>query len=150
MKDILSQSLWYNSHIQIDEKVLFYQCWYNNGIKYVYNLVKWTGTRFHFMSLEELNNKLNCNIKTFQYSSLQDSLPREWRRVLSVGIKHDIVNTDFQHTIEKIVILKKPNTLLYNKLKISVSEEPIDVLYKWQCDGFEITLDRFYMDRFCI
>ena len=65
LKDILSQSLWYNSHIQINEKVLFYQCWYNNGIKYVYNLVKWTGTRFHFMSLEELNNKLNCNIKHF-------------------------------------------------------------------------------------
>ena len=144
LKDILSQSLWYNSHIQINEKVLFHQCWYTNGIKYVYNLVKWTGTRFHFMSLEELNNKFNCNIKTFQYSSLLDSLPREWRRVLSVEIKHDIVNTDFQHTIEKIVILKKPNTLLYNKLKISVIEEPIDVLYKWQCDGFEITLDRFY------
>ena len=52
------------------------------------------------MSLEELNNKFNCNIKTFQYSSLLDSLPREWRRVLSVEIKYDIVNTDFQHSIE--------------------------------------------------
>ena len=31
-------------------------------------------------------------------------------------IKHNIVNTDFQHTIEKIVVMKKPNTMLYNKL----------------------------------
>ena len=59
-------------------------------------------------------------------------------------IEHKIVNTDFQHTIEKIVVMKKPNTMLYNKLKISVTEEHIDVLYKWQCDDFEITFDRFY------
>ena len=61
--DILSQSLWNNVFIKIENKSVFYKSWYIKNSCYVNELVDESGV---FMSLTELINKFNLKCTFLQ------------------------------------------------------------------------------------
>lgn len=55
--EILNQSLWFNSHIKINTRIIFNKSWHEAGIKYVVHLTKKVNNNFIFLTPEELYNK---------------------------------------------------------------------------------------------
>ena len=105
--EILTQSIWYNSNIKIDNQVVCYKYWFNKGIKYIHNIVEWNieKQRYCVLTCKEVNNKFNCNISQFAYCAIVDAIPVQWREDLkSVNMKLDVVSN---YKIDRLVKMTK-------------------------------------------
>lgn len=65
--DFLSQPLWNNVFIKIDNKPVFYKSWYMRNLRYVNDLVDESGC---FLSPTEIINKFNLKGNNFLTSIL--------------------------------------------------------------------------------
>ena len=76
--DIYRQCLWYNAHIQIDHKVIFFLNMYRQGIKYVGHIFR-NGDVMDYNSLCGQYPDLTLN--PFAYQCLKHAIPREWKTI---------------------------------------------------------------------
>jgi hypothetical protein len=77
--EILSQSIWYNDHIKVNKQPIFYRKLYNNGIKFISQIVNLQGD---FKTFTELQNEFQLDNCFFEYLSIIESIPKEWKKVL--------------------------------------------------------------------
>ena len=61
---ILAQSIWYNSHIKIAGEVIYNDVMYKSGIKYIHNIIEYVNGKKHFMTVNELKTKYQCDINS--------------------------------------------------------------------------------------
>ena len=75
--NIQNQVLWYNSHIRIDSKVLFFEEWYKKGIL----LIKDITENGCYKSRDYLCNLLGLNslLVDFKYTKLKKAIPIVWK-----------------------------------------------------------------------
>jgi len=79
--EVMQESLWCNSKIQVDSKTVFYNDWYIVGIRYIGDIVN---VRGELLSLNEINRKFNINITNFlMYLSICKAIPNNWKKLLS-------------------------------------------------------------------
>ena len=103
-EEILSQPIWKNNHIKINRKPIFYKRWCKNGIFYLNDIIKNDG---NFLTVEELNENFNMNVNFLDYLSIQNAIPREWRRsLLTYGKNLNIISNK---NITILQELKKPS-----------------------------------------
>jgi len=48
--------IWYNEKVKIDNKTMFYVNWYQNGVRFICDLITYDK---HFYELDEFRNKYN-------------------------------------------------------------------------------------------
>ena len=142
--EILTQSIWYNSNIKIDNQVVCYKYWFNKGIKYIHNIVEWNieKQRYCVLTCKEVNNKFNCNISQFAYCAIVDAIPVQWREDLkSVNMKLDVVSN---YKIDRLVKMTKVTKFVSKCFKKDVVGEPMIILDKWINEGFSVDIDTYY------
>ena len=144
IKQIISQSLWYNSHIKIENTPVFYKYWYEKNINYIYDIIKQDKDSFRFLSLEEINIKYQCNIKILSYNALLDSIPKDWRMYIKLSEEKNIDSLLVSSKYVKICKMTKITNYVTNNLKSKFTEEPRIIVQKWNMDGFNVDLDMLY------
>ena len=73
-----NEYLWFNPHIKIDGKPVFYKKWYEKGIKFVKDLIN---ENKQFFLDAELKVKYGIDFHFLEYISLRLAIPRTWRNV---------------------------------------------------------------------
>jgi len=129
--DILSEVIWYNRYIQIDENCIMYDQWYKHGIVYVYDLINENGK---FCTYAEFVAKYGIHCSQFKYMAFIDSIPQKWKFVI-------------RHNREMVLSYDK------SKLKnitqnIGHSVKDIDKLKS--CDIYWKLIDKIFISPTCI
>ena len=64
--------LWNNKDITIDQKMLFWKSWFEQGIYFVQDLLKENG---NFLSLQDFNEKFKMNVNYLHYFQIISAIP---------------------------------------------------------------------------
>lgn len=75
-EDILSQSIWFNSKIQVNNRYVFLQRWCNNGVFYINDLLN---SNDAIMSFTEFKNTYNVNSTFTEFYGIISAIPSEWK-----------------------------------------------------------------------
>lgn len=76
---VRKEFIWFNPHIKINKKSIFFKPWYQKGIKFVNDLVNDNG---QFLTCDELNRKYNLNITFLEILSIRSAMPQPWKEML--------------------------------------------------------------------
>lgn len=123
----LREPLFFNSHIKINNKPVFFKDWHMSGLRYVNDLINQNGSPYTW---QELRTIYNINDNPFRFYSFLHAIPMNWKkRIKECGIKLDeIVDTN----IQKLKNLKKPSKYFYlNQISLSKSK-PSKAEQKWE------------------
>ena len=124
--DILSQPLWNNAFIEIENKYVFYKLWYIKNLCYDNDLVDESGV---FMSPTELINKFNLKCTFLQAYGIICVIPSSWKSKIRVfGERLLMVKSE---NIERLFKTKKVTSFTYDILRKSVATQPTRVQRKW-------------------
>jgi len=80
-EEVYGQTLWYNSLIKIDNKMIFQRKWYDHGIKFLSDLIK-EGT---LLTPEELSSKYDLKINFLELLSISKAIPKDWKNQFVVN-----------------------------------------------------------------
>ena len=75
---ILAQSIWYNSHIRIDNKVIFFKKAFEKGLSKLFDLIT---DNYELMTHKDVMAKFDLTV--MQTNSLLQAIPKTWKNVLS-------------------------------------------------------------------
>lgn len=74
---ILTECLWFNNYICIENKPIFFSEWYKNGIMFLEDILNNNGT---FLTLDEFYERFRFKPSFLQYTSLLSSIPSNWKK----------------------------------------------------------------------
>jgi hypothetical protein len=77
--EIRSELLWYNNYIRIDSQPIFFQSWYQKGIKYIHDLVDEHG---HFKTIDQLTEEYGITTNFLEYLGVRTAIPLHWRTLI--------------------------------------------------------------------
>jgi hypothetical protein len=132
----LDSVIWYNSHLKLVGKTIFYKERFDKGILLIRYLLNDNNI---FKTLEELKDQYDCRINYWKYFSLISIIKSK--------------------TIAKKNLIRGKNTLIYKilnskslskeiyhlfKLKDVINIDSINRLIKWKLEVGEINLDFFF------
>ena len=144
IENVLSQSIWNNSFIRINDNVVFYEMWFNKVIKYIHHLTKFESDRYKILTIEEINNIYNCNSSKFSYMSVIDAIPPVWRKKINFEVVLPKPNPS-SYKIEKLIKMTKISNFVNFQLKQKICQEPLTAVCSWNKEGFDLDLDTFYI-----
>ena len=131
-EDILGQSLWYNSRIQIDGKPIFYEDWFRCGIWHINDLCRENGG---FLSYDEFTSLYLLNTDFLQYHGILSAIPRIWKKTIKFIKPIDCV----YHPLVKVIQgLAKPNRLFYSRSIDKIAINPQKIYQRWEKEIPEI------------
>ena len=120
--------LWFNSHIKIANRTIFYKKWFEKGVHYIKDIV--VGHRW--MTLNELENALGFKPKLLDYLGILNSINKDWRRRIK---EVEIIESDTPtHNIDKLCAVEKVNKVIYYELTQRKCEPPTGRWHKWITD----------------
>lgn len=138
--DFIRESLWFNKHIKIDNKVVFIDHLYNCGIKYISDILNQVG---RILTYKEICKKYECEMQPMLYMSLIDAIPLNWRleikknRILPTNPHEEAIHIALTKTYKPISLTKSKE--LYWLLKGGKKEKPT-CIQKWlEKKDFEFT-----------
>ena len=102
IKNSRSQCIWLNSHIKIDNKIIFYKNWYSKGVKKVKDLLNGDV----FLNFENFRLKYDINCNFLEYYSLLHAIPPEWKK----QIKDNEVDNTYQLSPQEQTMLSLQRT----------------------------------------
>ena len=82
--DILKSPLYYNDHIKIDGSYIFFESWFNKGIKYINDLIDENG---EFYRQDNFTRKTGVKTNFLQYNGLIKSI-KEYLKHIKIEIPH--------------------------------------------------------------
>jgi exonuclease III len=114
-EEIKNEMLWLNRHITVNNVPLFYENWYNLGIKKIEDLIDQKG---EFLLPEDLEKKFSLGSTPFlEYYSLRQAIPHDWKVILK---NSNIIDNEFEigqiniHIEDRLVNIKHcTNKILY-------------------------------------
>ena len=95
--EILSECIWYNKYITVDNAPIFYKNAYANGLKYINDVLDDTGK---VLSRNNLNEKFDIDLSIMSYNSLYSAIPRLWKTVVK-NTERIEVNTNIMISVNK-------------------------------------------------
>ena len=131
---ILSESLWYNTFIKIDENTVYFEEFSLVGINKVKDLFEENGKLKEFDKLRQVNPFLSDRLH-FKWAQLIDSIPLDWRTKIRDNTTPDKVCMSkyglyyYSHSGRHLVDL--PCKAMYSKLLKQTLTEPTSVQY-WE------------------
>ncbi len=77
VKDIRTQSIWYNINITINGNPIFNRQLYNRSLVYINDIIDENG---RFLSLDDVKQKFDTNMCFMLYNSIKDAIPNTWKK----------------------------------------------------------------------
>ena len=124
---MLHQRIWFNSHIRVNDKPIFYKTLMDKGIMEIMDIIDVNTNDFY--TYEQLTQTFNVKIPFVDYFSLIDAIPRTWKQMLkSQPIE---LSTEVAFPIDEIMETEKITAYIYKKIidNESVIKECTD---KWK------------------
>lgn len=129
---IATQTIWNNRYITINKKPYIWDKWIKNGIVKIADIISKEGNIMNHM---EINNHYNVNCNFLQALQLRQSIPSQWRSIISS--KRHSVNVTNEVTIYSqginIAVVSLMCKTVYNILLKSKVREP-SCIKKWRED----------------
>ena len=151
-KEIISQPLWFNSHILIDGKPIFVERWFKENMIYIKDILNHDGS---FIPFDQVLQKYGSD-SFLTYFSILAAIPKNWKDTIKHGdCKHDVLlllnASDI--LLNDFLRLKKVSKLCYllflKKHTISISET--DHQNKWQSDlSVDLNSSLIWKNRFSL
>ncbi len=79
IKDVRSQSMWFNKDIIVGGRPVFDKTLYNQSLRYINDIINERGI---FLSIEEIRIKYGINMRCMFFNSLKDAIPPTWRSIV--------------------------------------------------------------------
>ena len=136
--DILNQNIWFNSHITINNQLLFYINWFRAGIQQVSDLFNSDG---EFLSLNIIGEKYKIKVDFLNWHAIKKAIPENWVSTIKLekGKREQVINNK---RLEELKDSIKGSKLIYSKLMVFEYLIPIETFSKW---ANELDLD--YLDE---
>jgi len=118
--EYLSQRLWYNSYIKIENRPVYYHNWLNAGIECIKDLVDAHGD---FISVQEFQQLYGIDCNFLKFYGVISAIPITWKRAIK-NYKQNIENPIIS---ESLLILKngqKPTKPFYRIMVKAYIETP--------------------------
>ena len=109
VQEVISESLWYNSHIRVGKTIICYETLFKEGINKIKDLLDENN---QILSYEKFKEKCQ-SIKHLQYYSLISAIPHKWKDMLRSAKGEDQM---VEHIYYKYAKADKPSKLLYYNL----------------------------------
>ena len=108
VNQVKEQILWCNSWVRINGKPTFHRKAAQLGIIYVTDVIRANGTS---KSYQEICEDFPDAITWFEYISLIDAIPTEWKKILRRNTRND---KDFSHLFDLVNDKNKTTSILYS------------------------------------
>ena len=133
----LAEPLFYNDHIKIGGRTVFFKNWYLRGTIFVNDLVDEQG---EFLPWEEIKEKTGTNF--LQHRSIIEAIPRNWKtRIKETGAK--LRNIE-QPITEELNRAQKPSRFVYKLIIENIRTLPQNSQHKWNLRlNEEISVERW-------
>jgi putative transposon-encoded protein len=128
--DITAESLWFNSHLKIDNKVLWNRHWWDKGIHLICDLMD--VEKGDFLTDKELTTKYELRTNFLEIGAMRQAIPGKWKKALLAHTQPPDITNASQPLVEKCIQSKRGSHLLYNKLLAGKATSPTDKLEKWK------------------
>ena len=109
--EISNQIIWYNSHVKVNNKVIFWKEWYDRGIVQIKDLI----IENKVMTARELEFVYGLRIDTMKYNSLISAIPRRWKKVINRS-QSDVNTLEFCSKISSMSEINKWAKIVYADL----------------------------------
>ena len=150
-EEILNQIIWYNSHIQIDNTVLYNSALVRKGCIYVKDLLTENGI---FMTFDQFKDKWQC-YDFLSYHAIKMAIPKEWLKIVKLdnlvtpqtllGCKK-IEKTKTQSVTKTIYCVLLSRTTILNKQKNQWAQE---LEYEILDDDWNQAIRRLFKNTKC-
>jgi len=134
-ESIMNQCIWYNSHLKIGNKTLFYKTWYDKGVRYIKDIFNEQGHKF--MSIEEIKERYNIDTNFLEYGGLQNCIPKRWKVYIKNG---EDINEEYVHKVERQPLNCK---YIYNEITKCKFELPEKYADMWK-NRLNVEFDELY------
>ena len=130
MDEVCNQTIWFNSHIKLGNKVAFLSRWSSNNIMWIQDLLTGEGP-YRFLTLQELERKYEMRIPFTEYYGIIKAIPEQWKQILSNPETDSIDSKEDYKLIDRIDDCPKPSRILYKMLLKKKFKPPINKARKW-------------------
>ena len=125
---IVSQVIWYNSFIRIDNKLIFYRKLYDLGIIYIKDLLNENG---NFLNYQEMAEKCNTSFNYLQYMGIIHAIPHSWKQKLLEPGEEIESMVPSHKKLANLLHFKKVPREIYREMITSCVDIPTTPLIKW-------------------
>ena len=125
-EDFLSQPLWYNKNIQINNKSVFYQSWFNKGIIYFNDLLN---EDCSFLTFEEFQHKFMIRTNFITFMGIKTAIIRYMRLFNMNDLLTPLIGPIIPFNIKIFIFTNKGSKNMYNLLN-KTNVEPTGK-HKW-------------------
>ena len=133
-KEIISQPLWFNSHILVGNRPAFVKRWFESNMIYIGDLLNDDGS---FMTFDQVLQRFDSG-PFLSYFSIVAAIPRQWKETIRLNFDELEKNLTGQHDVnlDRFLNQKKVSKICYRHfLKSStLVVSDIDQLNKWEAD----------------
>jgi len=141
INEILDSNLWFNTNLNINNKLTFWPHWYKSGIRTISNLLNTASGKFY--TWPELVIKYDITDSFLHYYSILSAIPKRWKLIIK-ELFHDRLNIDhvkhISHTDKLFTLIKPAGTLYKDLINNYMKDQPFDRADKWSAD-LGITVD---------
>ncbi len=127
-EEVLTQSIWFNNKLKIDNQVVFYEKWCNAGIFFLNDLLDENGEIF---TLNALKDFYHIETNFLQYHSILHMIPQTWKIEIRNSNKLENISCLEVDYVKKH---KKSSQFFYKQFLSIYSETPKKQQDKWEVD----------------
>ena len=136
-EQILNQNIWFNSHIKVNNKLIYMQKWEEKGIRWISDLIlEDDHLNFRFLGLQELLEMYDIKVDFLTYGGIIQAIPPKWRNILKNPAKKEgraEEEGDYK-LLDKLIDHPQPTRLIYDIKIKNKSKRPAKPLGKWMED----------------
>lgn len=125
--EILSQTLWFNTKIQINSEPVFYYNWSDKNVNFIKDLLDVDGK---FYNYDGFQKKFQIAGDQTNYDNLIESIPRNW--IETINNQSQINNSIPHPNIEFLLKKVKKSKCIYKIISSRILLEPTNCQQKWE------------------
>ena len=127
LRNISSETIWYNYNIKINNRCIFYKSWNIEGVVTLKDLCSENGSLLSFEEFKLKYRNIKCTF--ICYYGLLKAIPKIWKEALMRGqlAPHDHIPS----LISELCKQKKTSQIVYKSIVQSVCQEPLKCQQKW-------------------
>ena len=127
-KQLLSQSLWLNSLIRVNNKPIHYLSWSSQGIQNIGHLME---NETRFLSFSELKERYNIEINFLSFCGVISAVKH---LVITFNKNASQESINYESFLDMFLKAKNTNKIVYRKLIEKKRKQPVNSQTKWSAD----------------
>ena len=127
-KQLLSQSLWLNSLIRVNNKPIHYLSWSSQGIQNIGHLME---NETRFLSFSEFKERYNIKINFLSFCGVISAVKH---LVITFNKNASQESINYESFLDTFLKAKNTNKIVYRKLIEKKRKQPVNSQTKWSAD----------------